>query len=324
MATLKTAFWNYDRTLPLFEGAVRVEGYALDIQMLRPEAIFAKAFSTAEFDLCELSFSNSVTAFSKCEFPYLLLPVFLARAFRHSSIMVRVDRGICDPRDLRGKIVGLQEYGMTAGVVIRGVLRDYGVEPRDIQWRVGEKDMLKPLEFPAGKPPDGVQIEMLSPEIALENRLLSGELDAAFLVRRTTSLSAPDSKVKPLFSDPKTAEQEWYAHSKIFPIMHVVGIKKSLIDRDPSLGRRLFDAFEAAKQIAIAELEVTQAPKVTLPWPHAAVSETRQLMGQDFWPYGIQANRHVLERQLQWSRLDGLQARAVSIDEMFVESCLGT
>ena len=127
MSVLKAAFWNYDRTLPLVEGAVEVEGHSLDIHVDRPESVFAKAFSTAEFDICELSFSNSVTAFSKGELPYAILPVFLARAFRHSSIVVRADRGIREPRDLRGKVVGLQEYGMTAAVVIRGFLRDYCV-----------------------------------------------------------------------------------------------------------------------------------------------------------------------------------------------------
>jgi len=302
----------------------KIEGHALAIEINRPEVIFERAFSSAEFDLCELSLSNSITAISKGEFPYILIPVFLARAFRHSSIIVRLDRGIRGPQDLRGKKVGLQEYGMTAAVVIRGFLRDYGVDPRDIQWRVGEKGLFKPLDFPAGRPPEGVNIEMLSSDTSLEDRLNSGELDAAFLVRRPTSLGRADSKIAPLFADATSAEKEWYSLKKIFPIMHAVGIRKSLLNDDLNLGRRIFDAFQAAKQVAISELEVTQAPKVTLPWPHAAVGDARTLMGHDYWPYGIKANRHVLETQIRWSFLDGLQARPVALKEMFAEDCLNT
>jgi 4,5-dihydroxyphthalate decarboxylase len=324
VATLKTAFWNYDRTLPLVEGAVQVEGHELAIEVHRPEVTFAKAFANAEFDVCELSFSNSITAFSKGAFPYVLIPVFLARAFRHSSIIARVDRDISGPHDLRGKVVGLQEYAMTAAVVIRGFLRDYDVNPGDIQWRVGEKGLSKPLDFPTGSPPAGLNIEMLTSDISLEDRLQAGELDAAILTRRPASLYQPNSKIKPLFTNAKAAEQEWFSKTKIFPIMHAVGVRRSLLKDDPSLGRRLFDAFEAAKKIAISELEVTQAPKVTLPWPHAVVSETRDLMGDDFWPYGMSANRHALEAQIRWSRLDGLQARSVTLDEMFANDCLAT
>jgi 4,5-dihydroxyphthalate decarboxylase len=106
--------------------------------------------------------------------------------------------------------------------------------------------------------------------------------------------------------------------------MHAVAIRGSLVHSDPTLGRRIFDEFEAARQVAISQVEVTQAPKITLPWPHAAVSETRALMGQNFWPYGVRANRHVLQTQLNWSYLDGLQMHRVNLDALFVEDCLDT
>lgn len=213
---------------------------------------------------------------------------------------------------------------MTAAVVIRGFLRDYGIDPRDIEWRVGEKGLSKPIDFPAGSPPAGLAIQVLSSNVSLEDRLLSGELDAAFLTRRPASMDAHNAKIKPLFENATAAEREWFSMTKIFPIMHVVGVRKSLAEKEPDLGRRVFEAFNAAKKIAISELEVTQAPKVTLPWPHAAIKETREQMGQDFWPYGIRANRHTLEAQLRWSRLDGLQARSVTLDELFSKSCLET
>jgi len=323
VATLKAAFWNYDRTLPLIDGTVEIDGHDLAIEVHRPEVTFEKA-SRAEFDISELSLSNSITAFSKGDLPYELIPVFLARAFRHSSIIVRADSGIERPQDLRGKVVGLQEYAMTAAVVIRGFLRDYDVDPRDIQWRVGEKGLSKPIEFPAGSPPAGLAIEMLSPDVSLEDRLLSGELDATFLTRRPASMDARNAKIKPLFENATVAEREWFSMTKIFPIMHVVGVRKGLVEKEPDLGRRVFEAFNAAKKLAISELEVTQAPKITLPWPHAVLKETRDQMGQDFWPYGICANRHTLEAQLRWSRLDGLQARPINLEELFAKSCVDT
>jgi len=168
---------------------VKVEGCELDIELLRPEITFAKAFTEAPFDVCEISFSNTVTAVSKGDFPYALIPVFLSRAFRHSSLFIRTDRGIACAEDLRSKTVGLQEYDMTAAVVVRGFLRDrHGVDPRDITWKVGERERTKPLEFPLGRPPGGVHIEILPPDRSLEDRLLAGELDAVIVLRPLDAL----------------------------------------------------------------------------------------------------------------------------------------
>lgn len=320
MATLRlsAAFWNYDRTMPLVDGRVRVDGCELLVEILRPEITFARAFGQADFDVCELSFSNSVTAISKGGFPYALVPVFPSRAFRHSAIFVRTDRGIDRPEDLRGRIVGLQEYDMTAAVVVRGMLRDaHGVEPRDIRWRVGDAERTKPLEFPVGRPPTGVDIELLPPGRTLDSRLMEGELDAMISLRPPPAFTAGSPTVRRLFPDPTAAEQTWYREFRIFPIMHALGVRHSLVKQHPDLPGRLFRAFAAAKALALAELDVIQAPKVTLPWPHQALAEARALMGDDPWPYGLAANRHVIEAQLRWSRSDGLQARPVTIDELF-------
>lgn len=322
---LKTAFWSYDRTLPLVDGRVKAEGCELDIELLRPEIIFARAFADAAFDVCEISFSNTVTAVSKGEFPYALVPVFLSRAFRHSSLFIRTDRGIKHPEDLKGKTVGLQEYDMTAAVVVRGFLRDHhNVDPRDIVWKVGELERTKPLNFPLGRPPEGVSIEILPPDRSLEARLLAGELDAVIVLRPLDAWRAGDQRVAPLFPDPIAAEKAWYSAAKHFPIMHAVGVRKTLLGQHPGLGRRLFDAFAAAKALAVADLEITQVPKVTLPWPHGALAEARALLGPDPWSYGVGANQLVLETQLRWSRLDGLQARPVMLDELFAADCLDT
>jgi 4,5-dihydroxyphthalate decarboxylase len=325
MQSLKTAFWNYDRTLPLVDRRVKLDGYDLNIAVQRPEITFAQVFAGEGFDVAEVSLSNSITAASKDEFGYGLIPVFLSRAFRHSSLFVRTDRGIYGPEDLKGKTVGLQEYDMTAAVVVRGFLRDqYGVDPRDIRWKVGELERTKPLEFPTGRPPEGVSIEILSADKSLEDRLVAGELDAVISLRPLAAAQADNSKVAPLFADAVAAEMAWFRASKHFPIMHAVGVRRTLLSADPALGRKLFDAFLSAKQIAVAEMEITQAQKITLPWPHQALAEARAVFGADHWPYGMAANRLVLENQLRWSRLDGLQARPMTLEELFDPGCADT
>jgi len=153
---------------------------------------------------------------------------------------------------------------------------------------------------------------------------VSGSFASRVKAARLPSADLWNSKIAPLFSNARAAEQEWFLKTKIFPIMHVLGVRKTLLKSDPKLGRRVFNAFESAKEIAICELEKTQAPKVTLPWPHAAVAEARSIMGTDFWPYGIRANRHVIETQISWSWLDGLQAKPVGLNDLFAEDCLDT
>jgi 4,5-dihydroxyphthalate decarboxylase len=322
---LRTAFWNYDRTLPLMDGRVSIEGAELDVEVLRPEETFARAYQGDDaFDVCEVSFSNSVTAASLGNCPYLLIPAFLSRAFRHSSIFIRSDRGIGTPADLRGKTIGLQEYDMTAAVVVRGLLRDkYGVDAHEINWRVGDAERLKPLDFPTGTAPAKVCIKLRRPGISLEQGLLSGELDAVISLRIPSGFGMKGVPIDRLFRDPTRAEREWFRESAIFPIMHAVGIRRDIAAENPGLTRKVYEAFAAAKEIAISELEIIQAPKVTLPWPHAALAETRALMGEDPWPYGIGRNRHVLETQLRWSAQDGLQARPITLKEIFAPDCFG-
>ncbi len=313
---LTAAFWDYDRTRPLSDGRVVLDQYDLDITFSKPEATFALAQS-ATFDVSELSFSNSVTRLSQGRLPYILIPVFLSRAFRHSAIFVRRDRGISKPSDLRGKTVGVQEYDMTAAVVIRGFLRDqFQVRPEEITWKIGETGGGVMPNFVGGQP-RGLDVSVLPPGKSLESRLIEGELDAIVALRPTEILTEGNDIVGRLFSQPRIVEEEWFRASGCFPIMHVVGIRKELVEADRRLPRELEQAFLRAKQIAVAELEVIQAPKVTLPWPHVALSETRSLMGDDYWPYGLAANRATIEKQLEWSWLDGLQRDRVTAETLF-------
>jgi 4,5-dihydroxyphthalate decarboxylase len=251
---------------------------------------------------------------SKGDFPYWLLPVFPSRAFRHSALFIRTDRGIRSPADLTGRSIGLQEYDMTAAVVARGMLRDeYGVDTKSIRWRAGEKERTKELAFPVPEKPAGLDLEILPPGRSLEERLLAGELDGLISLRAP----AGDPRVARLFPDPGAEERAYFRRTGLFPVMHAVGVRKSLVLRDPGLPGKLYELFSAAKRIAVAELEVIQAAKVTLPWVNDDLRRTREVMGEDYWPYGLEPNRKVLEAQLRWSREDGLQARPVSLEELF-------
>jgi 4,5-dihydroxyphthalate decarboxylase len=240
-------------------------------------------------------------------------------------LFVRTDRGINGPADLAGKRVGVQEYDMTAAVVLRGMLRDaYGLDTYSIRWCVGESERTKPLDFPLKQRPPRLDMEILSPDRSLEQRMLAGELDAIISLREPDAIRTCDVRVKRMFAQPEDAERDWFLNTRLFPIMHAIGVKKTLVEAHPGLPLVLYQAFCQAKEMALAELEVIQASKVTLPWITAELRRTRALMGEDFWPYGVAANRHTLETQMRWSREDGLQARAVCLDELFAPGLSGT
>lgn len=322
---LRTAFWDYDRTRPLADGRIAPGGFRLAVEILRPEVTFARAYQGDGFDVCEVSFSNSVTAVSNDSCPYVLIPVFPSRAFRHSSIFIRTDRGITGPADLRGKTVGLQEYDMTAAVVVRGLLRDsYGIAPSEIRWRVGDAERLKAIDIPQNERTAALSIEFQPSGMTLEESLLAGELDAIISLQVPRAFTNGSPLVKRLFPDPYQAEKDWFKETGLFPIMHAVGVRRELTKRYPGLTRSLFKAFSAAKNLALEELAIIQAPKVTLPWPHHALAEAKALIGDDPWPYGIAQNSLVLETQMRWSWEDGLQARRVVLQELFAEDCMDT
>ena len=325
MPTLTAAFWRYDRTQPLIDGRISPEGFRLDCSVLRPEQAFALAFGEAPFDITEISLSNTISALSQGPIPYVLIPVFPSRTFRHGAIFVRADRGISTPADLAGKRIGLQEYDMTAAVVLRGVLRDdYGLDTNSVQWCVGDSVRTKSLEFPLPTKPAGLHMNILTEGKSLEERLLSGEIDALISLREPAALHSANPQVVRLFSDPQATERDWFRRTGLFPIMHAIAVKKSKVQRYPELLHSLYRAFCSAKNYAIEELGVIQAPKITLPWVSAELRKTRMLMGEDYWPYGIAANRKVLETQLRWSREDGLQERDVRLEDLFSPCLLDT
>ena len=321
---LSVAFWNYDRTTALADGRVAVDGWDLRCQVLRPQELFPRAFGHAEFDVAELSLSRYATQCASGNSAYIGIPVFPSRTFRHASIYVRTDSGISRPQDLKGRVVGLNNYDDTAAIVVRGMLRDdYGLGISDITWCIGnlETDQASRVALP---PLPAAVKTIVSETKTLDAMLAESELDALVSIVPPPCFRAGHARVARLFPDWRAAERDWYARTRHFPIMHLVGIRRSLVDRHPDLAKALYAGFCRAKDLALAELEHLQAPKVTLPWAAAELADTRRLLGADFWPYGFAANREALERQLRYAADDGLLPKPIAPQDLFTSDLLDT
>ncbi|MDB5599329.1 MAG: 4,5-dihydroxyphthalate decarboxylase [Xanthobacteraceae bacterium] len=313
---LSIAVGDYDRTRPLLDGSVQIDGVDPVYMTLSPEEIFFRAFRGAEFDVCELSLSSSTVKTALGDFPYVGVPAFVSRAFRHTSIYVRTDR-IKKPEDLKGKKIGLPEYQLTANVWARALLEDdYGVKPSDVTWVRGG------IEHP-GRPekiklnlPAGVKLENAPEGKTISQLLADGAIDG-FIAPRPPKLDAPHPHIGWLFPDPTATAKDYYKRTGVFPIMHMTGVKRELADKHPWLPAAIFKAFEQAKQKAIEHLSDTSATKVTLPFIEEQLTAARQLMGEDYWSYGIAANRKTLDTFLSHHHRQGLSSRLVTVEELF-------
>ena len=313
---LSVCFWNYDRTMPLYDRRVQIAGCAPRFAILTPEQAFDRTFVTDEFDAGELSLSYHLSALARGDARYIAIPVFPSRSFRHSTIYIRSDRGINSPADLAGKRLGVQDYDMTAAVVVRGFLRDdYGVSAEQIAWTIGDVESLWRSEISVRRVAR-VEISTVVGR-TLDSMLVDGELDGVIALRPLASFRNGTAGVVRLFKDWRRAEQEFFQRTGFFPIMHIVGIRSTLVDRCPWLPQSLYTAFAEAKRLAIDELEQPQVPKVTLPWVNAEVQSTREVMGKDFWPYGVAANRNAIERFARYHVQEGLSDRLIQMNELF-------
>ncbi len=317
LPALSVAFWNYDRTLPIADGRVRIEGFEPRCQILPPQELFPRALGKAEFDVAELSFSRYAMQCASGTSAYLAIPVFPSRTFRHASIYIRTDHGIRSPQDLKGRTLGLNNYDDTAAVVARGMLRDdYKLGVPDITWCIGDLQAGQAPRVTLPSLPSHVRA-VESKGKTLDTLLAAGEIDGVISIVPPPCYQAGHPDVARLFPAWRTAERDWYARTGHFPIMHVIGVRRTLLDAQPALARALYVAFCEAKTLAVAELENMQAPKATLPWVAAELADTRAALGDDFWPYGLAANVRTLERQLRYGREDGLLARPLSPEELF-------
>lgn len=315
---LSIAVGDYDRTRPLVDGAVQIDGVDPTFSLLVPEEIFFRAFRNVEFDVCELSLSSFAVKTAADDCPYVGVPVFPSRAFRHTCVCVRNDRGIGAPEDLKGRRVGIPEYQLTANVWMRAILQDeHGVRPSDITWVRGGYEQPGRVEKIAVKLPADVRVEAAPEGETLTGLLDRGEIDAIMGPRAPSSFDRGDPRISWLYPDPTAAAAEWYGRRRIFPIMHLLGVRRSLAERHPWLPGALAKAFEQAKAAALAKLTDTSATKVTLPFVEEQLRNARRLMGDDFWSYGFTPNRHVLEYFLHQHHQQGLSDRLLKPEELF-------
>lgn len=309
----------YDRLQPLFDGRVQLGGAQLNCLDLPVEETFARTVAHQEFDIAELSLSSYVLTLSRGA-PFVAVPVFPSRAFRHSAVYVREDSPVTDPAQLAGGTVGVPEYQITAAVWVRGILAEHhGLPVTSVRYRSGGLDAPGrvekiPLELPAD-----VDVAPIGPGETLSQLLLDGQLDAVYSARNPGPLGAG---IRRLFTDAPTVEADYFARTGIFPPMHTLVIRRDVHEQHPWLARELVKACEKAKQLGMSGMGETAALRFALPWLWAEVERTERALGPDWWPYGLERNRTALETFLRYSHDQGLATRRYEVTELFAPASL--
>jgi len=303
-----------DRTRPILDGRVPVPG--VDFTMLpgEPEDIFRRALRDRAFDVCELSMGSHIVTTARGDSPYVGVPVFPSRAFRHSAVYIRTDRGIAGPADLAGRAVALPEYQQTAALWVRGILRErYGVDTRSVAWRTGGERV--PISLP-----DGLDVRPLGED--LQSALAAGRVDALVAPRPPAAFEDRSAPVGRLWPDYRSEEIAWHKATGFFPIMHCMAVRRDVAERHPWLPVELFRAFARARDMALAELRLVNVLRVSLPWAAAAFEEQAAIMGGDPWPYGFARSRDEVAAMVRFAVADGLAPREIKPEELFHPSTL--
>ena len=302
---LSLAMGNYDRTRAILDGRVKIDGVDPVPMLLSPEEMFFRAFRHQAFDISELSLSSYSISVARGNPHYVAIPVFLSRAFRHTSVYIRTDKGINKPEDLKGRRIGIAEYQLSANVWVRGGMDTPG-RPEKI--KVDLPSDLTIEEAPAGS--------------TLNGMLAAGEIDGFIGPRWPRCFAERHPHVGRLFADSIGAAEDFYRRTRVFPIMHVLGVRRSLAEEFPFLPAALFKAFNESKRLAQDALADTSATKVTMPFVEDTLNRAHALMGDDPWSYGVQGNAHVLNKFLDYHAAQGLSPRRVQIEELFHPSTL--
>ena len=313
---LSIATGDYDRTRPIFDGRVKIDGVKPTVLLQSPEEMFFNAVRHQTCDITELSFSSYCMSLTWENPPYIAIPVFLSRAFRHTSIYIRSDAGITKPEDLKGRRIGIAEYQLTVNVWVRAILDEYGVAPNDIQWVRGGMDASGRPEKLKFNPPEGLSIENAPEGSTLNQMLVRGDIDGFVGPRWPSSFAQKNSNVLRLFADSQATAEAWYEKTKIFPIMHVLCVRQELANEHPWLAGALLKAFSEAKRIATDALADTSATKVTMSFVEDNLLRT-QNMSSDLWSYGVKGNEHTLDAFLTAHHKQGLSPYRLSIESLF-------
>lgn len=336
---IKVAGYDYDRVKGIADGRAGLAGRDVSFHYEDIYSVNDLAFGDSKtYEVTELGLIPYVTKFINNGFrDYTLIPVFISRVFRHRNVFVHADSGITTPQDLKGRKVGTPGYGMSANTWIRGFLKDeYGVEADDMEWiettkssDAGELSGSGWSAFEPGKPspyflPKGFPLTPGPAGVDESELLLNGDCDALITAITPQAFLEGDPRIRRLFPDVRSAEQDYFRKTGLFPIMHVVGIRTDAIKADPSLPKAVFDMYTQAKQLAYADLETTTSLKVTLPWVTQELEATKALMGEDYWPYGIDANSKELELVMRYTHEQGLVKEHRDFRTLFHPSVMDT
>jgi 4,5-dihydroxyphthalate decarboxylase len=317
------ACWDYDRTRALADGRVAADGIDLNYLNLPVEETFFRMLRNREFEAAEMSLSSYTVSLGRDNPPFIAIPVFPSRFFRHSCIFVSTRSGIREPRDLVGKRMGVPEYQMTAPVWIRGILQDeYGVAPASVEYHSGGQEEPGREEKLKLELPPQFRMRTLPPGRTLSGMLADGELDALQSARAPSALHTRPRDVQRLFENYAEVERAYFRKTRIFPIMHTVVIRRDVYAANPWVAQSLYKAFVQAQRLVYDSLDQTAALSHMLPWLVAQVEELKSEMGDDWWPYGFAPNRHVLDTFLRYHHEQGLSQRRLQADELFAPETL--
>jgi 4,5-dihydroxyphthalate decarboxylase len=314
---LTLATTDYDHVRDLTNGTVRAEGIVLTGIVLPVEEVFFRFIKNREWDVSEMSFGKFIGFASQGNSPFIGIPVFPSRVFRHSAFYVRADRGIKTPKDLEGKSVGIPEWAQTAGIYARGFLAEAaGVDLRNIKWvqaGMNEAGREEKVEFTL---PKGIQYSQRR-DSSLSAMLLSGELDAAISARVPEAFNRGGGKIARLYPDYRGEEMRYYEATGIFPIMHVIAMRRAVFERYPWVAMNLFKAFEQAKERSLERIADLTASRIPVPWASAIAGEWSQSFGADPFPYGLEANRKTLDAFCRFAHDQGVTAKRLTPDDLF-------
>jgi 4,5-dihydroxyphthalate decarboxylase len=321
---LTLAVSDHDRSRALVDGRVPIEGWTFNSVTRTPEEIFQAAFGQGGLDVTELSLSSYAMQRARGASPYVAVPAFVSRSFRHGAIYVRRD-GVGRPADLIGGRVGVPEYQVTATVWVRAMLEaEYGVSPTAVEWVTGGVDAPGRVEKVPLELPPAIRLTAAPAGRTLSQMLIDGEISALICPRAPKAYGDGTGPIRRLFTDSQAASTAYYRKTGLFPIMHLIGVRTALAERFPELPRQVFQAFETARILAMSALADTTAPATMLPWQFEELDRSRAVMGDDFWPYGVARNREILEVFLEAHNRQGLSERRLRVEELFDPATLDT
>jgi|LauGreDrversion4_2_1035121.scaffolds.fasta_scaffold285064_1 4,5-dihydroxyphthalate decarboxylase len=316
---LTMACGPYDRMEALAQGLVKPEGIDLRYLAIQsPPEIFARMIKTRSFDIAEMSLAHYCIMRSRGEFPFIAIPIFPSRVFRHGYIYVNKNAGIREPRDLEGKRVGVQEYRQTAGVWIRGILQhEYGVNLDSITWLEGGVNEARGPDHEMDlRPVRPIKLELIAEGRTLNDMLEAGEIDAYFGARRPAALDK-GKNVARLFPDYRAREKEFYQRTGFHPIMHTLVMREELYQEHPWVAESLYKAANDSKAWALRQMRFSGAQRWMLPWLFDEIAEMDALMGPDPWPYGTVANEKILNAFRGYLVDQAFLEKALPIDDLF-------